>query len=81
MLTRSLVAALAAEAIGTFLFFVVGGGAAIADAQTGGAVGLLGIALALFVWAARSGQFDDLETPAMRALHDDVGERKEPPKD
>ena len=46
MLTRSLVAALAAEAIGTFLFFVVGGGAAIADAQTGGAVGLLGIALA-----------------------------------
>jgi cbb3-type cytochrome oxidase maturation protein len=30
-----------------------------------------GIALALFVWAARSGQFDDLETPAVRILFDD----------
>jgi cbb3-type cytochrome oxidase maturation protein len=30
-----------------------------------------GIALALFVWAARSGQFDDLETPAVRVLFDD----------
>lgn len=36
-------------------------------------------AVAAFVWAARRGQFDDLETPAMRALHDDVGDRKEPP--
>ena len=24
-----------------------------------------------YVWAARRGQFDDLETPAMRVLHDD----------
>ena len=25
----------------------------------------------LFVWAARRGQFDDLETPGLRMLHDD----------
>ena len=24
-----------------------------------------------YVWASRSGQFDDMDTPAMRALHDD----------
>ena len=29
-------------------------------------------AVAAFVWAARRGQFDDLDTPAMRALHDEV---------
>ncbi len=29
------------------------------------------VALALFVWAIQSGQFDDLETPAMRILFDD----------
>jgi cbb3-type cytochrome oxidase maturation protein len=29
------------------------------------------IAVGFFVWAARSGQFDDLETPAMRILFDD----------
>ncbi|MCX5978951.1 MAG: aquaporin [Chloroflexi bacterium] len=46
MPSRTLVAALAAEVIGTFLFFVVGAGAVIMDAQTGGAVGLIGIALA-----------------------------------
>ena len=28
-------------------------------------------AVIAFVWAARRGQFDDLDTPAMRALHDD----------
>jgi cbb3-type cytochrome oxidase maturation protein len=39
------------------------------------------IAVAAFVWAARKGQFDDLETPAMRALHDDPGETKQPPRD
>jgi cbb3-type cytochrome oxidase maturation protein len=27
--------------------------------------------LVVFIWAARSGQFDDLETPARRMLHDD----------
>lgn len=33
------------------------------------------IAVIAFVWAARKGQFDDLDTPAMRALHDDPGDR------
>jgi cbb3-type cytochrome oxidase maturation protein len=33
-------------------------------------------AVAVFAWAARFGQFDDLETPAMRILGDD-----EPPQD
>jgi cbb3-type cytochrome oxidase maturation protein len=27
-------------------------------------------AVAAFTWATRSGQFDDLTTPALRALHD-----------
>jgi len=37
-------------------------------------------AIIAFVWAARRGQFDDLDTPAMRALHDEVGDQKGPPK-
>ncbi|MCP3903914.1 MAG: cbb3-type cytochrome oxidase assembly protein CcoS [Planctomycetes bacterium] len=32
---------------------------------------IAGIAVAAFLWAVRSGQMDDLETPAMRILHDD----------
>jgi len=36
------------------------------------------VAILGFVWAARRGQFDDLDTPAMRALHDEVGEKKKP---
>jgi cbb3-type cytochrome oxidase maturation protein len=28
-------------------------------------------ALALFIWAIHSGQFDDLETPAIRILNDE----------
>ena len=28
-------------------------------------------AVAAFVWAVRRGQFDDLDTPAMRILHDE----------
>ncbi len=36
---------------------------------------LLAGAIAAYAWAARKGQFDDLETPAMRALHDDDGTR------
>lgn len=28
-------------------------------------------AVAAFVWAARKGQFDDLETPALRVVPDD----------
>lgn len=31
----------------------------------------VGIATTWFVWAVRSGQFDDLETPAVRILFDD----------
>jgi len=31
-----------------------------------------GAALLVFIWAARAGQFDDLETPALRILHDDA---------
>ena len=30
-----------------------------------------GAALSVFIWAARAGQFDDLETPGLRILHDD----------
>ena len=29
------------------------------------------VALAVFILAARAGQFDDLETPGLRILHDD----------
>ncbi len=32
-------------------------------------------AVIVFAWAARRGQFDDLDTPALRILHDD-----EPPR-
>jgi cbb3-type cytochrome oxidase maturation protein len=34
------------------------------------------VAVVAFVWAARRGQFDDLTTPALRALHDEPGEAK-----
>jgi cbb3-type cytochrome oxidase maturation protein len=33
---------------------------------------LAGVALVVFIWAARTGQFDDLETPALRILHEDA---------
>jgi cbb3-type cytochrome oxidase maturation protein len=32
---------------------------------------IAGVALAFFVWAVRSGQYDDLETPPVRMLFDD----------
>lgn len=32
---------------------------------------LLGCAVAAFFWAVRTGQFDDLETPAMSVVMDD----------
>jgi cbb3-type cytochrome oxidase maturation protein len=35
------------------------------------AVLLAAAAVAAFVWAVRRGQFDDLDTPAVRILHDD----------
>ncbi len=33
--------------------------------------------IAVFIWNARSGQFDDLDTPALRVLHDDEAGRRE----
>lgn len=35
------------------------------------ALGIVLTAVAAFVWSARSGQFDDLDTPAPRPLIDD----------
>lgn len=32
---------------------------------------VVGIAVWAFVWATNRGQFDDLDTPALRMLHDD----------
>ncbi|MGE5359121.1 MAG: cbb3-type cytochrome oxidase assembly protein CcoS [Bacteroidales bacterium] len=41
------------------------------------------IAVGFFIWAARTGQFDDLETPAVRILWDDdvvrTSDRARPP--
>jgi cbb3-type cytochrome oxidase maturation protein len=34
------------------------------------------IAVGLFIWAARTGQFDDLDTPAVRILFDDEEPRR-----
>lgn len=42
------------------------------------ALGLAVFALIAFVWAARSGQFDDLETPSRRLLLDDVPAKPKP---
>ena len=36
------------------------------------------IAVGIFVWAARDGQFDDLDTPAMRILQEDRPPAKDP---
>lgn len=35
-------------------------------------------AVAGFIWMVRSGQFDDLDTPAARILFDDDGAKKNP---
>lgn len=35
------------------------------------ALSIAAVAAAFFVWAARTGQFDDLDTPPVRALFDD----------
>jgi cbb3-type cytochrome oxidase maturation protein len=37
------------------------------------AMALLALALWAFFWAVRAGQFDDLETPALRILLDEQG--------
>ena len=36
------------------------------------AISIVLLALAAFAWAARQGQFDDLETPALRAIRDEA---------
>lgn len=41
------------------------------------AVVLSGLAAAAFLWATRAGQFDDLQTPAVRLLCDELAERTE----
>ena len=33
---------------------------------------LLGVAIAAFAWAVRSGQFDDLDTPPLDVLREDT---------
>jgi cbb3-type cytochrome oxidase maturation protein len=35
------------------------------------ALGLVAIGVGAFVWATKRGQYDDLETPAIRAVQDD----------
>jgi len=35
------------------------------------AVALASVAVWGFIWATRGGQFDDLDTPPLRALHED----------
>ncbi len=37
------------------------------------AIALLALAVWAFFWAVRAGQFDDLDTPAVRILLDDEG--------
>lgn len=36
---------------------------------------MAGVALAAFLWAVRQGQFDDLDTPQLRAIIDEAEER------
>lgn len=43
------------------------------------AVLLSALAAFAFAWATRRGQFDDLETPAIRLLTDELSERRPPP--
>ena len=39
------------------------------------AIVLSSVAVGAFLWATRAGQFDDLETPAVRVLCDEMGAR------
>jgi cbb3-type cytochrome oxidase maturation protein len=38
------------------------------------------VAVLAFSWATRSGQFDDLDTPGLRVLHDDTPVGRTPPE-
>jgi cbb3-type cytochrome oxidase maturation protein len=40
------------------------------------ALAIVLVAVVAFVWAARRGQYDDLDTPAMRAIFDDETQRR-----
>ncbi len=40
---------------------------------------VVGAAVLAFIWASGRGQFDDLDTPALRMLHDDGEATHEPP--
>jgi cbb3-type cytochrome oxidase maturation protein len=40
------------------------------------AILIVALAVGAYVWSARAGQFDDLDTPAVRMLHDDEGEEQ-----
>jgi cbb3-type cytochrome oxidase maturation protein len=42
------------------------------------ALALAALAVGAFVWAAKSGQLDDLETPARRILLDEEAPRSKP---
>jgi len=41
-------------------------------------IALMGLAVWAFVWAVRRGQFDDLDTPALDILREDVHDRRTP---
>ena len=43
------------------------------------ALGIFAISLGALLWAVRSGQFDDLDTPALRMLGDDPRPDAAPP--
>lgn len=45
------------------------------------AVALAVVGVIAFVWASRSGQFDDLHTPGIRILHDDPPPPSPAPRD
>ena len=39
------------------------------------ALAMAGGAVAAFLWSVRNGQFDDMDTPHIRAVFDDPGDR------
>lgn len=41
---------------------------------------IVAAAVGAFVWATRRGQYDDLDTPALRMLHDDAPVPREEPE-
>lgn len=43
------------------------------------AILLVSIFVGAYVWSTRTGQFDDLTTPAMRVVHDDAAVTPPPP--